>query len=215
VRCLEFLISTDQNIEDSDFPFPTSHFKKSKLNMRILGIDPGTASTGYGIIDIPDDIMSREFEYGIELVDYGFISTSKDLKMEKRLVQLFSELNHVIEKFSPDQIAIEMLFFGANTKTAIAVGQARGIIMLSAGMHDVSITEYAGPQVKLMVAGAGRADKKLVHESVRRFLSRVKGEKAAELSKPMVGTKRKKTWDDNAVDAVAIAICHVLKLVAK
>ena len=74
--------------------------------MRILGIDPGTASTGYGIIDIPDDIMSREFEYGIELVDYGFISTSKDLKMEKRLVQLFSELNHVIKKFSPDQIPI-------------------------------------------------------------------------------------------------------------
>lgn len=183
--------------------------------MRILGIDPGTASTGYGVIDVPDDIMSREFEYNIELVDYGFVSTPKDTPMEKRLVQLFHEISGVIEKFSPHQLAIEMLFFGANSKTAIAVGQARGIILLSAGMAGIPITEYTGPAVKLMVAGAGRADKKQVHEHVRKFLSKVKGEKAAELSKPMAGTKRKKTWDDNAVDAVAIAICHVLKIVAK
>lgn len=180
--------------------------------MRILGIDPGTASTGYGVIDVPDDILNREYEYGIELVDYGFVSTSKDIPMEKRLVQLYSEINQVIKKFAPNQIAIEMLFFGANSKTAIAVGQARGIVLLSAGLADVPITEYSGPAVKLMVTGAGRADKKTVHDHVRRFLSKIKGEKAAELSKPMVGTKRKKSWDDNAVDAVAIAICHVLKI---
>jgi len=183
--------------------------------MRILGIDPGTASTGYGVIDVPDDIMSREFEYNIELVDYGFISTSKDLLMEKRLVQLYSEMSHIMEKYSPDQLVIEMLFFGANSKTAIAVGQARGIVLLCAGQNGLPVTEYTGPAVKLMVTGAGRADKKIVHEHVRKFLSKVKGAKAAELSKPMVGLKRKKTWDDNAVDAVAIAICHVLKMVAK
>lgn len=183
--------------------------------MRIIGIDPGTASTGYGVIDVPDDIMSREFEYNIELVDYGFISTSKDLLMPQRLVQLFSELDHIIGKFDPDQLAIEMLFFGANSKTAIAVGQARGVVLLCSGLHKIPVTEYSGPAVKLMVTGAGRADKKQVHEHVRNFLSKVKGEKAAELSKPMVGLKRKKTWDDNAVDAVAIAICHVLKMVAK
>lgn len=183
--------------------------------MRILGIDPGTASTGYGVIDVPDDIMSREFEYDIELVDYGFISTSKDMLMEKRLVQLFSELSHIMDKFEPHQIIIERLFFGANAKSAITVGQARGVVLLCAGMGNVPVTEYTGPQVKLMVTGGGRADKKMVHEHVRKFLSKVKGEKAAELSKPMVGMKRKKTWDDNAVDAVAIAICHVLKLVAK
>lgn len=183
--------------------------------MRILGIDPGTASTGYGIIDVPDDIMSREFEYNIELVDYGFVSTSKDTPMEKRLVQLFTEIRHIIEKFSPDQLVIEMLFFGANSKTAITVGQARGVVLLCAGMVSIPITEYTGPAVKLMVTGGGRAEKKVVHEHVRNFLSKVKGEKAAELSRPMVGLKRKKTWDDNAVDAVAIAICHVLKLVAK
>lgn len=186
--------------------------KLKNKNMRILGIDPGTASTGYGVIDIPNDILGRELgDYGIELVDYGFVSTPKDIPMEKRLVQLFSEIKLVIAKYSPEQIAIEMLFFGANTKTAITVGQARGIVFLAAGLANISIYEYAGPQVKLMVAGAGRADKKQVHEGVRKFVSTFKGEKAAELSKPMNGLKRKKTWDDNAVDAVAIAICHVLK----
>lgn len=183
--------------------------------MVILGIDPGTASTGYGIIKIPDDILGREFEYNIELVDYGFVSTPKDILMEKRLVRLHHEINQIIQKFKPNQIVIEMLFFGANTRTAIQVGQARGVIMLSAGMHSVAIHEYSGLTVKLMVTGAGRADKKMVHEGVRNFLAKVKGKKAAELSKPMSGTKRKKTWDDNAVDAVAIAICHVLKLAAK
>ncbi len=183
--------------------------------MRILGIDPGTASTGYGVIDVPDDIMSREFEYNIQLVDYGFVSTSKDLLMEKRLVQLFSELSLVMDKFEPNQIVIERLFFGINAKTAITVSQARGVVLLCAGMGNVPVTEYSGPAVKLMVAGEGRAKKKQVHEGVRKFLSKIKGEKAAELSTPMMGTKRKKTWDDNAVDAVAIAICHVLKMVAK
>lgn len=183
--------------------------------MIILGIDPGTASTGYGIINAPDDILGREFNYDIELVDYGFISTPKDILMEKRLVILHFEIDKVIAKFKPDVIVIEMLFFGANTRTAIAVGQARGVIMLSAGLHDVSIHEYTGLQVKLMVAGAGRSDKKQVHEGVRNFLAKTKGGKGMELSKPMAGTKRKKKWDDNAVDAVAIAICHVLKLAAK
>lgn len=180
--------------------------------MIILGIDPGTASTGYGIIKIPDDILNKQFQYDIELIEYGSIQTPKDALMEKRLVQLHKEIDSVIKKFEPSQIVIEMLFFGANTKTAIAVGQARGVIMLSAGVHDVRIHEYSGLTVKLMVAGAGRADKKQVHDGVRNFLAKTKGEKARELSKPMVGNKRKKTWDDNAVDAVAIAICHVLKM---
>lgn len=183
--------------------------------MIILGIDPGTASTGYGVIKVPDDILGREFQYDIELVDYGFISTPKEMLMEKRLVKLHHEIDEVVSKFKPDIIVIEMLFFGANTRTAITVGQARGVIMLSAGMQNVPIHEYTGLQVKLMVAGSGRSDKKQVHEGVRNFLAKVKGRRAAELSKPMAGTKRKKTWDDNAVDAVAIAICHVLKLVAK
>lgn len=182
--------------------------------MIILGIDPGTATTGYGFIRIPENILGREFDYGIELIDYGFISTPKDTLMEKRLVMLHTELEGLISQFKPDQIVIEMLFFGANTRTAISVGQARGVVMLSAGIHSIPIHEYTGPSVKLMIAGSGRADKKQVHEGVRKFLGE-NGEKAAELSKPMAGTSRKKSFNDDAADAVAIAICHVLKLAAK
>ncbi len=87
--------------------------------------------------------------------------------------------------------------------------------MLSAGKHNVPIHEYSGLTVKLMVAGAGRADKKQVHDGVRNFLSKTKGGKGAELSRPAAGNTRKKSFNDDAVDAVAIAICHVLKMVAK
>lgn len=183
--------------------------------MVILGIDPGTATTGYGVIEVPDDILSREFNYNIQLVDYGFVGTPKDLVMEKRLVMLHQEIELIVDKFKPDIIAIEMLFFGANTRTAIAVGQARGVVMLSAGRRSIPVHEYTGLQVKLMVAGAGRADKKQVHIGVRRFLGE-NGEHFRELVKPMAGTKRKeKKFSDDAVDALAIAICHVLKLAAK
>lgn len=177
--------------------------------MIILGIDPGTATTGFGVIEVPDDIMSREFNYDIQLVDYGNISTSKDDIMTKRLVHLHHGLEEVIERFKPDLIAIELLFFGVNHRTAMAVGQARGVIMLSAGMHSVPIHEYTGLQVKLMIAGAGRADKKLVHEGVRKFLGE-KGERYRELT-----AKWKGGHVDDAIDAVAIAITHVLKLVSK
>ncbi len=182
--------------------------------MIILGIDPGTATTGYGLIRVPEDILGREFDYGIELVDYGFISTPKDELMTKRLVKLHHEMEDLVEKHKPDMIVIEMLFFGVNTKTAISVGQARGVIMLTAGKHNVPIHEYSGLTVKLMVAGSGRADKKQVHEGVRRFLGK-DGHRSKELSKPMAGSKRKKSFNDDAADAVAIAICHVLKLAAK
>ncbi len=177
--------------------------------MRILGIDPGTATTGFGVIDVPVDILNREFEYGIELVDYGNISTSKDDIMTKRLVHLHHGLEDVIERYKPDLISVEMLFFGINHKTAIAVGQARGVIMLSAGLHGIPLEEYTGIQVKLMVAGAGRADKKQVHEGVRRFLG-TNGEKYRELT-----AKWKGGHADDAIDAVAIAITHVLKMAAK
>ncbi len=181
--------------------------------MVILGIDPGTATTGYGIIKMADDILGRKFEYGIELVDYGFISTPKEEIMTKRLVKLHHEMEDLVEKYKPDMIVIEMLFFGVNARTAISVGQARGVIMLTAGKHNVPIHEYSGLTVKLMVAGSGRADKKQVHEGVRNFLGK-KGTKFKELSKPMAGTLRKKSFNDDAADAVAIAICHVLKTAA-
>ncbi len=177
--------------------------------MIILGIDPGTATTGWGLIQVPDDILGREFDYGIELISYGNIFTDKEKPMPDRLWKLSRELDDLIRKYGPHQIAVEMLFFGANLKTAITVGQARGIVMMSAAKHRVPITEYTGLSVKLMVAGSGRADKEQVHDGVRRFLG-------------AGGRKRKKlktNWKgghlDDATDALAIAICHVLKLVAK
>src|SRR3989338_1208017 len=112
--------------------------------MIILGIDPGTARTGFGVIRIPDDIMSRKFDYNIELIDYGLIQTPKDTPMESRLVQLHQEMESLVSKHQPHQISLEMLFFGANTRTAISVGQARGVIMLSAGLRKIPIHEYTG-----------------------------------------------------------------------
>lgn len=177
--------------------------------MIILGIDPGTATTGYGVIKIPDDILGREFNYDIELISYGNIHTPKEKLMKDRLHMIHSELINLIKKYQPEQMVCEMLFFGANTKTAIMVGQARGVIMLCAAQHNLPFQDYTGPQIKLMVAGSGRADKDQVHEGVRKFLG-------------SNGKKRKKlkvSWKgghlDDATDALAIAICHVLKMVAK
>lgn len=177
--------------------------------MIILGIDPGTATTGYGVIKVPDDIIGREFKYGIELITYGNISTSKDTIMQDRLLQIHRQLNDVMDKYQPDQVSIEMLFFGANTRTAITVGQARGVILLCAAEHRLPVTDYTGPQVKLMVAGGGRADKDQVHEGVRKFLGG-DGPKHKKLTANWKGGHL-----DDATDALAIAICHVLKLAAK
>jgi crossover junction endodeoxyribonuclease RuvC len=177
--------------------------------MIILGIDPGTATTGYGLIKVPDDILGREFDYDIELISYGNISTPKERLMQDRLNMIHTELSGLIKKYKPDQMVCEMLFFGANTKTAIMVGQARGVIMLAAAQHRIPFQDYTGPQVKLMVAGSGRADKNQVHDGVRKFL----GTKARRRN------KLKANWKgghlDDATDALAIAICHVLKMIAK
>lgn len=176
--------------------------------MIILGIDPGTATTGFGVIKVPDDILGREYDYNIELITYGNISTSKDRLMQDRLRMIHSELNSVIEKYQPNQMACEMLFFGANSRTAIMVGQARGVIMLAAAQHQIPFQDYTGLQVKLMVAGGGRADKKQVQESVRKWLGKG-GRKRAQFGKLKGG------HIDDAIDALAIAICHVLKIAAK
>lgn len=176
--------------------------------MIILGIDPGTATTGYGVIKIPDDILGREYNYDIELITYGNISTPKEKVMQDRLQMIHSELTNVIEKYQPDQMVCEMLFFGANTRTAIMVGQARGVIMLAAAQHRIPFQDYTGLQVKLMVAGGGRADKKQVQEAVRKWLGKA-GRKRAQFGKLKGG------HIDDAIDALAIAICHVLKLAAK
>lgn len=177
--------------------------------MIILGIDPGTATTGFGVISVPDDILGRKFKYDLELIDYGNIFTPKEKPMADRLWELHRKLNHIIEKFKPNQLAVEMLFFGSNLKTAISVGQARGVVLMSAAKYRLPISEYTGPSIKLMIAGSGRADKDMVHEGVRKFLG-VDGKKRRKLKVSWKGGHL-----DDATDALAIAICHVLKMVQK
>lgn len=176
--------------------------------MIILGIDPGTATTGFGVIRVPDDLLVRQFNYDIELIAYGNITTPKDRLTEQRLLLIRDQLREIIAKYQPNLMVIEMLFFGANSRTAMAVGQARGVVMLSAAEASVSIHEYSGPQVKLMVAGSGRASKEEIHQAVRKWLGS-NGRKRRKLIAPKGGHL------DDATDALAIAICHVLKLAAR
>ncbi len=161
--------------------------------MRVIGIDPGTATTGFGILDIEDDKAVFAF-------DWGLIETSKDGSPESRLVKIHEDLIEKITLYKPDILAIERVFFATNAKTAISVGQAIGVMMLSAAKMNIPIREYAPGTIKKMVAGTGRADKKVIQRAVRKILgAKVKSE------------AHKKTHFDNAADALAVALCHLMK----
>ncbi len=159
--------------------------------MLILGIDPGTATTGYGIIKV----KSRDYE----VIDWGLIETEKNGQPGDRLVDIVKQMSSIIREFSPDIVAIERLFFATNAKTAMRVGQAHGVMLYAAAKSKTEVVEYAPGTIKKTVAGDGRADKKLVQKSVRKYLG------AKVRSK-----KRKKTHFDNAADALAVALCHGL-----
>lgn len=151
--------------------------------MIILGIDPGTATTGYGVIE--------QNAGKIRLIEYGCILTKPKQPLEHRLKQIHEELAEIIAKFQPAEIAVEELFFSNNAKTAIAVGQARGVILLTATLHNLDVFEYTPLQVKNGICGYGGADKKQVQKMVQMLLG------LKETPKP-----------DDAADALAIAICH-------
>ncbi len=151
--------------------------------MLILGIDPGTAITGYGIIDVQGNKLA--------VVDYGCIRTESNLPLFRRLQIIYKEINRLIEEFKPDHFAIEELFFNKNTRTALAVGQARGVALLSAADAGLEIAEYTPLQVKQAVVGYGRADKGQVQYMVKTILC------LNEAPKP-----------DDTADALALAICH-------
>lgn len=158
--------------------------------MKILGIDPGTATTGFGVIETTED--------GYTLLDYGLVSTDKDTPHGQRLRTIYDGIAKLLEKHQPQEVAIERLFFASNALTAIAVGQAIGVIKLA--LHDggVSVFDYAPMQVKLMVGGSGKADKNKMKQTIKKmFKIREK--------------KGQKTHFDNSADALAIAICHAKK----
>ncbi len=149
--------------------------------MKILGIDPGTAIIGWGLIKKTKTL---------KVIDYGCIKTSPDLSTAERLNKLHKELNLLIKKYKPDIVAVEDIFFFKNLKTVIKVSQARGVILLTAAKLKIKIAEYTPLQVKQAVACYGRADKTQVQKMVKTLLN------LKEIPKP-----------DDAADALAVAIC--------
>ncbi len=152
--------------------------------MIILGIDPGTATTGFGVI-CPTK-RSGEFE----LVDFGVISTKKTLTDAERLAVLAEDLKNILKKYKPDAIGVEKLFLSTNQKTVMTVSQARGVVLLVAQQHHIPIFEFTPLQVKNFICGYGKADKKQVQYIVQKTF------KLKTLPKP-----------DDAADALAIALC--------
>src|SRR5690554_4998638 len=151
--------------------------------MIILGIDPGFAILGYGIISYKGNKFKT--------IDYGAIKTPSSMETPLRLKKIYEELNEVIERYNPDVVAIEELFFNNNAKTALLVGHARGVAVLSAANHNKEIFEYTPLQVKQGVTGYGRADKKQVQQMVKTVLN------LSKVPKP-----------DDVADALAVAICQ-------
>lgn len=151
--------------------------------MVILGIDPGYAIVGYGVISYRNNHFS--------VIDYGAITTDAKTPFNERLEIIFDELTAIIEKHSPEAMAIEKVFYNSNAKTVIDVSQARGVIMLAAQKKALPAYEYTPLQVKQSVVGYGRAEKKQVQEMIRRILA------LERVPKP-----------DDTADALAMAVCH-------
>jgi crossover junction endodeoxyribonuclease RuvC len=150
--------------------------------MIVLGIDPGTALLGFGVVETGDDPR---------MVDYGAVSTHPDSAMPDRLNELFERVTALLVDYRPDVLAVEQLFFARNVTTAIAVGQARGVVLLAAARATVPVVEYSPSEVKHAVVGYGKADKMQMQEMVRIILG------LDHVPHP-----------DDAADALAVALCH-------
>lgn len=151
--------------------------------MRILGLDPGTATTGYGIIEI--------VEGDPHLVTFGVIRTDARLPMPQRLQVIYEEISALLTEYEPDTAAVEEVFFGRNITTAITVGQARGVLILALANAGIPIEEYSPPKIKDAVTGYGKADKHQVQLMVRNLLH------LDETPRP-----------DDAADGLAVALTH-------
>lgn len=158
--------------------------RKEWLNLVVLGIDPGYAIVGWGLVEFKNNSFRP--------IRYGAITTEADTDFNERLRMIFDDLSQVIKTFKPDAMSIEKLYFTTNQKTAIMVAEARGVILLSAKQNGLPIFEYTPLQVKTAVTGYGKAKKPQVMEMTRRLL------KLAEVPKP-----------DDTADALAIALTHI------
>lgn len=151
--------------------------------MIILGLDPGTATTGYGVIQAQGNKITG--------ICYGVIRTPASEAMSKRLRTIYDDVGQLMRTYQPDDVAIEQLYFGRNITTAISVGQARGILLLQAECHGLHIAEYTPMQIKKALVGTGHAEKKQVQYMIQKFLGLDK------MPQP-----------DDAADALAVAVCH-------
>lgn len=150
--------------------------------MKIIGIDPGTATTGFSIIEIKNKKL--------RLLDFGYIHTHKSLKKHERLNQIANDIETILEKWKPDKAAVETLFFNKNIRTAIAVAEARGVITQRFAAKGMDIDEFGPSEIKSTVCGNGRADKKAVQKMVAILMN---------LKNP--------PKPDDVADAIAVAIC--------
>lgn len=167
--------------------------------MRILGIDPGTGRTGWGVIN-------QGVEDRLVYIAHGCVVTPAEDLMQNRLLALHVQLQVLIKKFSPDCIVVEHIFFGLNARTAISVSQARGVVMLACAQQNIPLFEYTSLAVKHIVAGSGKTDKKEMQKVVRTLLNLD--------DKVLSFSAKDKAFDDSA-DALAIAIHHAWKLSGK
>lgn len=152
-----------------------------------MGLDPGTASTGFGVISVAGNRLRA--------VEFGVVETSSGLALERRLEQIFNDIGLILRRHQPAATAVESLFFNANVRTALAVGQAKGVTLLACSQVGCEVYEYTPQQIKQAVVGYGKATKEQVMEMVRVLLG------LTDIPQP-----------DHAADALGVAICHANSL---
>jgi crossover junction endodeoxyribonuclease RuvC len=150
----------------------------------IIGIDPGLATVGFGVIRNEKDCITP--------LSYGCIRTSPEKQNQQRLLEIYNEINLLFEKYTPSEIAVEKLFFTNNITSAMGVSEARGVIFLAAQQRNIPVTEYTPKQVKQAITGSGTADKKQVQDMIKRILG------LDDIPRP-----------DDAADGLSIALCHI------
>jgi crossover junction endodeoxyribonuclease RuvC len=162
--------------------------------MIIIGVDPGTATTGWGVIK-KSGIKKRE----PKALDYGCITTSPNLSAGERLKKINLELSKLIKKYKPNVLAVENLYFFKNLKTAMPVSQTKGVILFTAAKHKIPVYEFTPLQIKMAITGYGRAEKKQVQKMIKTLLNLEEN--------PKDKNKRK----DDATDALGVALCCILQ----
>lgn len=160
--------------------------------MIIIGIDPGTATTGYGIIKT-GNLNRKNRNKNLKVLDYGCIITKPEIPQAERLKKLNNELNKIIKKHKPAVLAVENVYFFKNLKTAIPVSQAKGVILLTAAKNKIPVYEFTPLQMKMAITGYGKAEKKQVQKMLQTLL------KLDDLPKK-----------DDAADALGIALCYII-----